>query len=171
MSGAGPLAIVMILTGIAAAEPKSVVVDAVAKLRDLDGIVPATVAKQLGAKLGTTRDVTPYRHETALELAHFSAATVVVGGQDDKWRIVSLEPDPKTRIALAELAPVVGALPHTEEPRSVHTSNGLEIVGTSHHFRTSHLELTVDLDGKGSIERIVLSTEQTVPAKAPPLTK
>ena len=163
--------IVMMLTGVAAAEPKSVVVDVVAKLRDLDGIVPAAVAKQLGAKLGITRDVTPYRHETSLELAHFSAATVVVGGQDDSWRIVMLEPDTKTRITLPELAPVVDALPHTEEPRSVHTSKGLEMVGTSHHFRTRHLELTVDLDGKGMIERIVLSTDQTVPATAPSLTK
>jgi hypothetical protein len=151
--------------GTVGAAPATNLADVVAKLRDLDAIEPAAVAKLLGGKLGTTTDVTPYRHETSMTLAPFAEAKVVVGGEDKRWRIVQLVLDRKSTAKLSDLDKVVGKLPHSIEPRTVHKDTGLEIVGTSHHFRTAKLELIVDVNKADVIESIVLSTDQTVTVK------
>jgi hypothetical protein len=136
----------------------------IAALVALQQIEPAVAAKALGARPGTTTDVTPYRHETPLALDGVQTATVVVGGEKNDWRIVEVVSDPKNRVKLAELASALSGLPHAVQPREGH---GLP--GTSHLFRTPHLELVVDVDGDDRVERVILTTEVTVPRKAPPL--
>jgi hypothetical protein len=136
----------------------------IAVLIALEHIEPAEVAKALGVKPGPTTDVTPYRHETRLELPGVKAATVVVGGEDKRWRIVEIVADPKSPLKLTELPPEVLRLPHTMEPRSPHAPPG-----TSHHFRTKKLELAVDVDADDRVERVILTTDVKVPENAPPL--
>jgi len=131
----------------------------VEKLRDLDQIEPARVAKLLGAKAGATTDVTPYRHETKLTLARFDAATVVVGGQADTWRIVELVPDPKLAIELADATGPLAKLPHTSQPRIVETAKGPRGAGTTHRYHVAHHDLVIDLDAADKVERIILTNE------------
>lgn len=130
----------------------------IALLLTLNRIEPAEVARTLGGKLGATTEVTPYRHETKLELAAASSATIVVGGKDNAWRIVEIVP--KDKLVLADLAPTVRDLPHSVEPRSPHGP-----AGSTHHYRTAKLELVVDVDKDDHVERVILTTEQTVPTK------
>jgi hypothetical protein len=125
------------------------------KLRDLQAIEPAAVAKLLDGKPSKTIDVTPARHETPLAVARFISAKVVVGGQNDAWRIVELVPDPALELTLADTAGALGKLEHQMEPLSPHGPPG-----TSHRYKGAKLDLVVDVDPRDRVTRIIATTER-----------
>ena len=91
------------------------------------------------------------------------STTVVGGGEKNDGRIVEVDSDPRKRLELSEPASALARLPHAAGPREGHGTPG-----TQHLFRTAHLELVVDVDGDDRVERVILTTEVTVPKKAPP---
>ena len=149
------LLLVPLLATIASARPtdtRAQVEGVVEKLRDLEQIEPVRVAKVLDAKPGATTDVTPHRHETKLVLARFASVTIVIGGQNDSWRVVELVPDPKLALVLADVTGPLAKLQHSEVPRDPHTP------GSRHRYRGPHHDLLIDLGPADKVERIMLTT-------------
>lgn len=138
----------------------------IVELARRDTVDPIAAAEVLALAVISVEQVTRFRREYQLGTNDtFIAATAIVGGRNDSWRVVDLVP---RDLVLAPLAALLAEAPYAQRWLVKHTPDGPVNVGIEHRFAVSAGELVVTSRAV-RIESITLTNERTLQSTAPSL--